>query len=559
MPVASWEDRPVTQPSSPLFFDRIKVWLKECEAGVAHGHAMCLPDELSQLQIPTRLLKIVQERAGFKVKLEQVYGETPRYATLSHCWGKYQPLRTTKENLDHHVKEIEWSSLPRTFQDAVMISHGLGINYLWIDSLCIIQDNEADWAKEAARMKDIFARSYVTLAAAVGRDSRDGLFPRELEAVSTGKEENSRRCARYTVWIESVLCTRAWVMQERLLSRRTLYFYEEEVLLECPSDLRCQCSGQASTLSTLTYQEYALTFGDARQCIDDDSIFYRFTQARRHMNDSSGHQRLHKKETRQLAPCSSEEAIFALATLWDELLEQYCQRKITKLSDRLPALAGIAAVFADGGAFGAYASGLWDGLFLPLMLWYIEPTKSAKLEPPSEADPALAPSWSWASVRGAWCYRHMRFSDELYAVVKHHESDSVVQPLHSLGTVRNGVVTMEGCLATAIIQYDPLSPELAQDHSYADRFKAQKIKLVADEEYLEMWPDFVMEDLPNPVKSGELVYCLPIQGSLQNEPQLIQGLVLRIDERDPALFSRIGVFQSHLWFGSAEGTEIKIR
>ena len=144
MPVAPWEKRPVTQPSSPVFFDRIKAWLKECEAGIADKHKMCLPSEASQFQLPTRLLKIVQERGEFKISLKEVYGETLRYATLSHCWGEHQPLRTTKENLNHHVKEIKWSSLPRTFQDAVMVSHGLGISYLWIDSLCIVQDDEVD-------------------------------------------------------------------------------------------------------------------------------------------------------------------------------------------------------------------------------------------------------------------------------------------------------------------------------------------------------------------------------------------------------------------------------
>lgn len=557
IPVPPWEERPVTQPSSPVFFDRIKAWLKECEAGIADKHKMCLPSEASQFQLPTRLLKIVQERGEFKISLKEVYGETLRYATLSHCWGEHQPLRTTKENLNHHVKEIKWSSLPRTFQDAVMVSHGLGISYLWIDSLCIVQDDEVDWAKEAARMKDIYARSYVTLAAAAGKDSSHDLFPREPEAVSVSEEEKSRRCARYSVWTTSVLSTRAWVMQERLLSRRTLYFYEDEVLLECPSTLLCQCSG-SNSVSNSSYQRWALTWGGTRQCTDNESILCRFTQASRHMNDSSRNQQPHWEETLELAPCSSDTAVFALATLWDELLEQYCRLNITKLSDRLPALAGIAGTFGNSGVFGEYTSGLWDGLFLSLMLWYIEPTNSPKLKRPCKADPTLAPSWSWASVSGAWCYRRMPFSCDFYAVAIPHQPDSVAQSHDYLGAAKTGFITIEGYIATATIQYDPLCLECQQDHTYANRFKAQKIKLVADDEYIEMWPDFVMDALENPVNSGELVYCLPIQGNSESEPRVMQGLVLRINEQDPVLFSRIGIFQSHIWFGSSEKTEVKI-
>ncbi|KAH8647043.1 heterokaryon incompatibility protein-domain-containing protein [Tricladium varicosporioides] len=554
-----WEERPVTQPTSPVFFDTIKTWLKECEAGRADSHRMCLPGEANQFQLPTRLLEIVQERGEFKVSLKVACRETLRYATLSHCWGEHQPLRTTKENLDDHLKEIKWSSLPRTFQDAVMISCSLGICYLWIDSLCIVQDDEVDWAKEAARMKDIYARSYITFAAAIGKDSRYGLFSREPEAVSICEGKGPKRCARYTVWTTSVLSTRAWVMQERLLSRRTLYFYEDEVLLECPSAVRCQCGGETSLyISNMSYQSWALTWGNARQCTDNDTILYRFTQARRHINDSSRNRQPDGEETRGLAPCTSNTAVFALVTLWDELLEHYCQRNITKLSDRLPAFAGIARAFGNSGVLGKYTSGLWDGLFLPLMLWYIEPTKSPKLEQPSKADSALAPSWSWASVSGAWCYSRIPFSYEFYAMAKPHQPGSMPQSHNYLGALKTEVITIEGCIATATIHYNTLYPGFQQDHTYTDRFKAQRVKLVADDEYIEMWPDFVMDALENPVNSGELVYCLPIQGNSESEPRVIQGLVLRINEQDPALFSRIGIFQCHTWFGSAKETEVKI-
>lgn len=117
--------------------------------------------------------------------------------------------------------------------------------------------------------------------------------------------------------------------------------------------------------------------------------------------------------------------------------------------------------------------------------------------------------------------------------------------------MKKGVVTIEGLLATATIEFEPLCSECQQDPelTYADRFQAQKVDLVAGDERIEMWPDFVFGDLQDPVRPGEEVYCLPIQGDSESEPRVMQGLVLRVDGRDPALFSRIGVFQSHVWFG----------
>jgi hypothetical protein len=291
--------------------------------------------------------------------------------------------------------------------------------------------------------------------------------------------------------------------------------------------------------------------------IDDDSLLDRFTQARRHMNGSFRSQQAPAVE---LALLSSGQTAFAMAIFWDELLEHYCQRSITKLSDRLPAFSGIARACSNDDVFGDYVAGLWARLFLPLMLWYIEPEKSPKLERPSEEDSPLASSWSWASVRGAWHYRRIRRS-EPYAVATYYEAEPTVHDQDLVfGAVKRGVVTIKGYLGTASIQYEPLCPECQQDPelTYADRFQAQKVELVVDAECVEMWPDFVLADVQNPISSGEQVYCLFVQGNSESEPRVTQGLVLRVDEGDPTLFSRIGVFQSHVWFASSEPVEVTI-
>ena len=78
------------------------------------------------------------------------------YAALSHCWGKVRPLTTTSTNLNQHLISIPLSSMPEMFQDAVIASRELGIRYLWIDSLCIIQDSVEDWELECSKMGRVY-------------------------------------------------------------------------------------------------------------------------------------------------------------------------------------------------------------------------------------------------------------------------------------------------------------------------------------------------------------------------------------------------------------------
>ncbi|KAF2024130.1 hypothetical protein EK21DRAFT_51272, partial [Setomelanomma holmii] len=101
------------------------------------------------------------------------------YATLSHCWGPEglpDQAKTTQEALELHKQEIRTEHLPRTFRDAIHATKGLGLEYLWIDALCIIQGSKADWIQEGIKLASIYANSTITLAAESARDSSEGLF-----------------------------------------------------------------------------------------------------------------------------------------------------------------------------------------------------------------------------------------------------------------------------------------------------------------------------------------------------------------------------------------------
>jgi hypothetical protein len=121
------------------------------------------------------------------------------YVALSHCWGTLgkHPLRTTTDNLQEHISGISWSTLPKTFQDALKITRELGIDYIWIDSLCIVQDSEEDWRQESREMGLIYERARVTIAAAGAADSspkcfildRPSLIPTELPYHNASRRE----------------------------------------------------------------------------------------------------------------------------------------------------------------------------------------------------------------------------------------------------------------------------------------------------------------------------------------------------------------------------------
>jgi hypothetical protein len=104
-------------------------------------------------------------------------GDISHYATLSYCWGdprKIPFIRTTEETFVQRKTRIEWGDLPKTFQDAIIIIRALEIHFIWIDSLCILQDDELDWEKEAAKVANIYSNSYLNIAATGSSDSGGG-------------------------------------------------------------------------------------------------------------------------------------------------------------------------------------------------------------------------------------------------------------------------------------------------------------------------------------------------------------------------------------------------
>lgn len=229
----------------------LKEWLTNC-----NDSHHCAPDETkqSETKLPTRVIHVTGTESQFSLRLIQSTDEdslkTGRYLALSHCWGSMNDSSrycTYKSNVAARKQRLEYSDLPQTFQDAVRITLALNVPYLWIDSLCIIQDDALDWASESRRMEDIFSSAYCTIAASSATSSIMGFLGQRKRrpCVPVASTQGTFYVCKaiddfQSDVAESVLNQRGWVLQERALSRRTIHFTSTQVYWECGRGIRCE-------------------------------------------------------------------------------------------------------------------------------------------------------------------------------------------------------------------------------------------------------------------------------------------------------------------------------
>ena len=200
--------------------------------------------------VPKRLLSLHRSQSGaMQVRLYLTTGgdESLKYCCLSHCWGGQQPLTLTNDNISDLVNVIPTEKIPQTYLDAMEITTNLGVDYIWIDSLCIIQNDDNNWTEQAAAMADIYTNSYCTIAAASALNCHGGCYmsrnPFEFAPCRIAGSTDADCLFAYSsdlplVDIEylqqhSPLFKRAWIFQERMLSPRVLYFGSHGLAFNC--------------------------------------------------------------------------------------------------------------------------------------------------------------------------------------------------------------------------------------------------------------------------------------------------------------------------------------
>ena len=347
-------------------------WLNKCDT----SHA-CLHDsgrlEQGRSSLPTRLIDVGNDPHASHVRLVLSQDLSPgfRYLTLSHSWGSSEVAMTvqlTMKNKSSFMTSIGVETLPRTFADTILLARHLGVCYLWIDSLCIVQDDEMDWKTEAAKMAEVYANAYVNVAATASSNSSQGLFrdrnPMTTKrGVATVREGHSLipagtyQCFNVREWICQIgrapLSKRAWVYQEWLLSPRILHFANDQIFWEC-----------REMHASETFQDHV----PAR---------YEFGLRRFDLESS-------KEVTKR-----------KFLEIWDTIVQEYTARDLTYVSDKLTALSGLARILhRRHPEAGKYVGGMWAKYLTDQLAW----SASCKAH---RSNIYRAPSWSWASIDGS--------------------------------------------------------------------------------------------------------------------------------------------------------------
>jgi hypothetical protein len=338
------------------------------------------------------------------------------YVTLSHCWGDTQPLVSTKTTLDDRLYGIKFQSLPKLFQDAVSITKKLGIKYLWIDSLCIVQDSKEDWAREASRMGSIYRHTYLTIFALDAVDCHQGILSKRLHSsgkINLEEAESLTTEDKTMIFRRSALCHRAWALQERLLSPRVLFYSSSEIFWEC---LKCTAREGSSRIKPYRPSEYSYT---SYECPDVKNCLIL----------PQGH-----RPSMPLSPPSD----------WYIIVVEYTRCYLTKSTDKLPALAGLASIFRANTGY-TYMAGLWEEDFRDGLLWHIDHSQNKARHLKVE----LPISWSWMSSCFPVLYVTMTDSRTSSRFSPHRDIKLMSRvitpkdPNNMLGEVINGSITVE--------------------------------------------------------------------------------------------------------------------
>jgi hypothetical protein len=302
-------------------------------------------------------------------------------------------VKLQSENLAEFTSAIPEDTLPQTIKDAIILTRALDISYIWIDALCIIQNNAQDWEVEAAKMASVYGGAYVVLSAATGESCDSGfLGPRRyshhalslgsdgrnpepvyafLEAgngVDAGEKMHDFVLSGYLS--EKNLATacpvygRGWCLQEQVLAARLVHFTDSEMVMECAEAVTCECGAVAGQ--------------NKQHCLPNNPPELPPTPRKPHWYQTT---RVVKDVRKGLGA-------------WWSCVEQYSVRHLSVETDRLPAISGIAESLSECG-LGSYCAGIWEADLPSGLLWGVIPQHPAKPRRPAEY---TAPSWSWASV-----------------------------------------------------------------------------------------------------------------------------------------------------------------
>lgn len=463
---------PGSSTSSDASYELAKYWLRNCCTNDREAHNFCIDAaaKAATRPLPTRLIDVNAWPVSARLVLSSSLDPGTDFVALSHCWGKLEFIKLNSTNVESFQAGIPLSQLPRTFKDAVNVTWKMGFRYLWIDSLCIIQDSTADWQAEAGRMADIYSKAVLTLAAAASKDANSGLFttrkalprhivlddqadpsdPDPITVVQPDWDEH------FLSVVDGNLQTRGWTFQERALSTRILHYGDGSLAWEC------------ATLSASELCQWKMPrCGDIYSRSDMKTIW---DPTKPMLNDPTD------KRYVMRAPDVFDQ--------WFSFVEEYSSRSLTYRSDKLVAISGVAkALRRQLGENLDYHAGLWGEHWFMLCLGWVSKlsyeehnmieegisTESGEID---DSKTYVAPSWSWASLDGPISYP-FRKKDTMYEDLKitltatikshhlEHSSGDDTTNVESGASVTLSCLMWDAFLIPAPLEEQPVSPAAA--------------------------------------------------------------------------------------------------
>ncbi|KAI1751541.1 heterokaryon incompatibility protein-domain-containing protein [Xylaria castorea] len=527
--------------SSLSSFQVAKAWLHNCIT----SHEVCSQGN-ALTTLPTRVVDVGDDtHAPFLFESKGTYHS---YCALSYCWGiSSDAHKTTKKNLQQYYTVIPPHELPTTLLDAIHVARGMGFKYLWIDALCIIQDDHDDWLREAVKMTQVYANATLTITTSVGDSSDDGLFrshpdgffnPQQLH-LRLPKRDRMREIlpirdsnlsiirpthplsylaiypdANFPFMgvMGSPIETRAWTMQEQILSKRVLYYGNGIVLWECLDATASEHDPDG--------RRGAIQFPDSMRA----KIYFHS-----HMNAESQNMiaSTNRVET-------DPEALFA-----DEHFAAYCRllgaygnRLVTKPSDRITAILGLGQVMQEVSG-NEFIGGIWKGDYaLASLVWFLE-------MPSPRGRTGKFPTWSWASIL----------------------PDSETRISNNVGEAETAIHWTAG-----VISFDVLSDTAQTEVKGSITLKGRLGKLKDDESYmmtlkgsLRTTPHVFMDlasDKDALEKDLANIWCFEMATLSGDEglPSKACLMLRRVDGANNLTFERLGMYQ-HLIGGGVNKVE----
>ena len=479
-------------------------WVAQCLA----NHQNCNRELREVRWLPTRLIDIGNcDGPKENVSLVERKSTKPRaqYISLSHRWGSSPVLSLRACNESELKKGITIDNLPKTFRHAIDVVREFGIRYIWIDSICIMQDSDEDWQAECSRMGQVYKNAFLNIAATGSYNSHTGLFfERDPSLVSGGTVEtqwqgdipNSKYFFFPTKFWESGVSSaplnrRAWVVQERLLARRVLHFGVHGLFFECHEHEACEMFPRK--LPSLISHDNTINQFKALDPLDGFPLGTR--------------REMHLK--------------------WQRIVTAFMRSDLIKETDKMVAISAIADEFQQHIFQYQYIAGLWEEHFKYQLLWQVMKESQANGLPSYRPRPSRAPSWSWLSIDANIFMPQPAEDPCLYQFEIIDLHIELQNKSHPTGQIRAGHMIVRCSLQPVTYKSIPSFSVLVP-----------KYCLLKNGENLRDTLVFFDEVAQKPAE-GEVIFCAPVI----KEKNFISGLILRPTTREME-YERVGMFKA---------------